>query len=43
LATVRAVAADLTAGDLHEIEIVASKITIPGARYPEALEKRINI
>jgi aryl-alcohol dehydrogenase-like predicted oxidoreductase len=30
---------DLTAGDLREIEEGASKITVQGARYPEALER----
>ena len=34
---------DLTGNDLREIERAASKITIEGARYPEALEKRTGI
>lgn len=33
-----ALAVELTAGDLHEIEEAASKITVQGGRYPEALE-----
>jgi aryl-alcohol dehydrogenase-like predicted oxidoreductase len=35
-----AVALDLTADDLREIEDAASKITVAGARYPEELERR---
>jgi aryl-alcohol dehydrogenase-like predicted oxidoreductase len=38
-----AVAIELTADDLREIDSAASKITIEGARYPEALEKRTGI
>ena len=38
-----AVALELTAEDLHEIESAASKIAIQGARYPEALEKRTGL
>jgi aryl-alcohol dehydrogenase-like predicted oxidoreductase len=34
-----ALAVELTAGDLREIDEAASKITVHGARYPEALEK----
>ena len=34
-----AVAVELTSEDLREIESAASKITLQGARYPEALEK----
>src|SRR3989475_11420454 len=34
-----AVAVELTAGDLREIDGAASKITVHGARYPEQLEK----
>jgi aryl-alcohol dehydrogenase-like predicted oxidoreductase len=34
-----AVAVDLTCDDLREIDTVASKITVQGARYPENLEK----
>jgi aryl-alcohol dehydrogenase-like predicted oxidoreductase len=40
---VGAVAVELTAEDLHEIESAASKIAIQGARYPEALEKRTGL
>jgi aryl-alcohol dehydrogenase-like predicted oxidoreductase len=35
-----AVAVELTADDLREIERAASKITVQGARYPEELERR---
>jgi len=35
-----AVALDLTAEDLREIEHAASKIRVAGARYPEELERR---
>jgi aryl-alcohol dehydrogenase-like predicted oxidoreductase len=35
-----AVAVELTSDDLREIDSAASKITVQGARYPEALEKR---
>jgi aryl-alcohol dehydrogenase-like predicted oxidoreductase len=38
-----AVEIELTPGDLHEIDSAASKITIQGARYPEALEKRTGL
>jgi aryl-alcohol dehydrogenase-like predicted oxidoreductase len=38
-----AVNIELTAEDLREIESAASKITIQGARYPEALEKRTGL
>ena len=38
-----AVAVELTAADLREIESAASKITIQGERYPEALEKRTGL
>ena len=38
-----AVAVELTSDDLREIEGVASKITIQGDRYPEALEKRTGL
>jgi len=31
---------ELTSDDLREIDSAASKITVQGARYPEALEKR---
>ena len=31
---------ELTFDDLREIDSAASKITVQGARYPEALEKR---
>jgi aryl-alcohol dehydrogenase-like predicted oxidoreductase len=36
-----AVDIELTAGDLHAIEDAASKITVHGARYPEALMKTV--
>jgi aryl-alcohol dehydrogenase-like predicted oxidoreductase len=32
----------LTEGDLHEIEIAASQITVQGARYSESAQKMIN-
>ena len=32
----------LTANDLAEIESAASRITIQGARYPEAMERMSN-
>jgi aryl-alcohol dehydrogenase-like predicted oxidoreductase len=38
-----AVAVELTADDLREIEEASSQITILGARYPEALEKLTGI
>ena len=38
-----AVAVELPANDLREIERAASKITIEGARYPESLEKRTGL
>ena len=38
-----AVAVELTSEDLREIENTAAKITIQGARYPEALEKRTGL
>jgi aryl-alcohol dehydrogenase-like predicted oxidoreductase len=38
-----ATAVELTSGDLREIDSAASKITIEGARYPEALEKRTGL
>jgi aryl-alcohol dehydrogenase-like predicted oxidoreductase len=31
----------LSAGDLQQIDLAASKITIQGARYPEALQNRV--
>ena len=34
---------ELTQDDLHEIESSTAKITIQGARYPEALEKRTGL
>jgi aryl-alcohol dehydrogenase-like predicted oxidoreductase len=34
-----AIAVELTAGDLREIDIAASKLTVQGARYPESQEK----
>ena len=36
---IEAVAVELTPEDLREIEGAAAKITVQGARYPEALEK----
>jgi aryl-alcohol dehydrogenase-like predicted oxidoreductase len=38
-----AVAVELTSDDLREIDSAASKITIQGARYPDALEKRTGL
>ena len=38
-----AAAVELTSGDLREIDSAASSITIQGARYPEALEKRTGL
>jgi aryl-alcohol dehydrogenase-like predicted oxidoreductase len=38
-----AIAVELTSEDLREIESAAVKITIQGARYPEALEKRTGL
>jgi len=38
-----AAALKLTPDDLREIESAASQITIQGARYPEALEKRTGL
>lgn len=38
-----AVTVELTSEDLREIDSAASKITIQGARYPEALEKRTGL
>jgi aryl-alcohol dehydrogenase-like predicted oxidoreductase len=40
---IEAVNIQLTPDDLREIESVASKITIQGERYPEALEKRTGL
>jgi aryl-alcohol dehydrogenase-like predicted oxidoreductase len=37
---IQAVTVELTSEDLREIDSAASKITIQGARYPEALEKK---
>jgi aryl-alcohol dehydrogenase-like predicted oxidoreductase len=34
-----AIAVELTAEDMREIDDAASKITVQGARYPEKLEK----
>lgn len=36
-----AIAVELTANDLAEIESAASQITVHGARYPEELERRV--
>ncbi len=38
-----AAAVELTPDDLREIDAAASKITIQGARYPEALEQRTGL
>lgn len=38
-----AIAVELTSQDLREIDNAASMITIEGARYPEALEKRTGL
>src|SRR5438067_13902970 len=38
-----AVAIELIADDLREIESAASRITIQGARYPEQLEQRTGL
>ncbi len=38
-----AVNVELTPDDLRQIDNAASKITIQGARYPEALEKRTGL
>jgi len=38
-----AVEVELTSDDIREIDSAASKITIQGARYPEALEKRTGL
>lgn len=38
-----AVAVELTAEDLREIDSAAAKIVVQGARYPEALEKRTGL
>jgi len=40
---IAAVAVELTPEDLREIDRAASRITIHGARYPEALEKRTGL
>ena len=40
---IAAVAVELTFDDLHAIESAASTITVQGARYPEALEKRTGL
>ncbi|MCU1231930.1 MAG: aldehyde oxidase, partial [Acidobacteria bacterium] len=34
---------ELTPEDLRDIDAAASQITIEGARYPEALEKRTGL
>jgi len=38
-----AIAVELTPDDLRDIDSAAAKITIQGARYPEALEKRTGL
>ncbi len=40
---IAAATVELTADDLREIDSAASKITVQGARYPEALEKRTGL
>ncbi|MGD0280754.1 MAG: aldo/keto reductase [Dissulfurispiraceae bacterium] len=40
---IRAVEVELTSDDMREIDSAASNITIEGARYPEALEKRTGL
>ena len=40
---IAAVAIELTAGDLSEIERAASQIDVQGARYPEELERRTGL
>jgi aryl-alcohol dehydrogenase-like predicted oxidoreductase len=40
---IAAAGVELTSDDLHDIERAASKITVQGARYPEALEKRTGL
>jgi aryl-alcohol dehydrogenase-like predicted oxidoreductase len=37
-----AIALELSAGDLREINSAAAKITVQGARYPEQVEKLID-
>jgi hypothetical protein len=39
-ASIKAAEIELTPDDLREIEAVASKITVQGARYPKHLEQR---
>jgi aryl-alcohol dehydrogenase-like predicted oxidoreductase len=34
-----AVSVELTPGDLRDIDVAASKVTVEGARYPEKLER----
>lgn len=38
-----AVAVELTADDLHEIDSASSQITVHGARYPEEMERRTGL
>ena len=38
-----AIAIELSADDLQQIENAASKITVEGARYPEHIEKMTNL
>jgi len=40
---IAAVSVELTPEDLREMDLAASKITIQGERYPEALEKRTGL
>ena len=39
--TVIRAAVELTADDLREVESVAARITVHGARYPEHLQQRV--
>ena len=39
---IKAADVELTASDLADIESAASRITIKGARYPEAMERMSN-
>jgi aryl-alcohol dehydrogenase-like predicted oxidoreductase len=38
-----AISVELTPEDLREVDLAASRITIQGARYPEALEARTGL
>jgi aryl-alcohol dehydrogenase-like predicted oxidoreductase len=39
----KAASVELSADDLHEIDVAAAKIHVQGARYPEALEKKTGL